>query len=237
MEKKKFCITIAIVVLIFSIVTFITASTIEYYFAKSTYRIPVLALKSESVSKQYTIYRGVFYKVYKCYSDLIVVKSLKDEPPYCLRIVRYTDDGYYINYNGLKISKKDLQLIFDKSITFKEIDNLTTKDQVKDYVYIADQYQRNVHKVYETTKEKDGILSIDVFQEFVQINNYGDYEWRYQFNNPKYYKCFKNGMYKEYENETCTGEWKELKYSEKWCKLAKNNSISSIQEAYKNNCN
>lgn len=236
MEKKKYGLMIAIVVFIFSVVTLVTASTIEYYFAKSTYRIPILAIKSESVSKQYTIYRGVFYKVYKCYSDLIVVKGLKDEPPYCSRVVRYTEKGYYVNYHGLEITKKDLQLIFDKSATFKEIDNFTTYEELENYIYVADEYQRMFHTIYKSINLNNETISVEAFPEFVQINSYGDYEWRYQFDNPDYYKCIKNNMYKEFKNGTCVGEWKELKYTDKWCSLAKSNSISPIQEVYKSDC-
>lgn len=236
MGKRKFVIIIIITIILFLIVNIATASVIEYYFAKSTYRIPVLVIKSDSVAKQYTKYTGLFYKVYKCYSDYVVVTGAKEEEPYCSRVIRYSMDGYYTNYNGIKIEKKDFQLIFDKSVTFSEIDKFKTYKEVENAILVADEYQRNLYVTGQTKTINNELVSIVVSPEYVEVNQYGDYDWRYQTDNPKYYKCMKNSLFKKYDNDNCVGEWKKLTYSKEFCELAKINSISSIQEAYKNNC-
>ncbi len=236
MKNKKFTILIIIVLIIFITISLATAMVIEYYYAKSEDRIPLLAIKTESISKQYTEYKSLFYKMYKCYSDLIIVQGLNKEEPYCNRIIKYDESGYYINYHNIKISKKDFQLIFDVSSTFFEIDKFTTYQDLENSKLIADEYKRNIHITKEVKKVNKENISIEVFPEFIQINEYGDYDWKFQTDNPEYYKCMKNSLFKDYDGEICTGEWNKLEYSDKWCELAKNNSIYSINIVYKDNC-
>ncbi len=236
MGKKKFAIMITITLLIFLIVNFATATVIEYYFAKSTNRIPILALKSESVAKQYTKYTALFYNVYECYSGFIAAQGKKEEEPYCSRMIKYDTNDYYTNYHNIKISKKDFQLIFDVSSTFVEIDSFTTYQDLENSKLVATEYKSNLHTTGETKTINGEQISIEVFPAYVKANEYGDYEWKFQTENPEYYKCMKNNLFKDYDNGTCTGEWKELTYSEEWCTLAKETSFLKIKDIYENNC-
>ena len=227
--NKKLMIIISTSFLI--IISLATTTMIEFYYAKKLDRMPIFSLKSEDKVKQYQKYTSFFYNVYKCYSGYTTVQPLNKDEPYCPRVIKYDKDGYYSNINGLKISKKEYQMILNTSNTMNEIEAWTTKSQIEDSLIVAEEFERGIHK----TEERNG-LKIAIFREFVIINDYGDYDWVYQNNNKDYYKCVENDNFKEYKGGSCIGDWQMLKPTEKWCSLAKNTTINKIKDLYNSKC-
>jgi hypothetical protein len=224
---------VIITIVFFIIILIGTTSVIEFYYAKDAKRMPILALKSENKAKQYHKYSSLFYDVYKCYSGTVFAVSKTYPEPICSRIITY-EDGYYTNINGLKILKKDFQAIYDISCNLGEIDNFTTKEEVEKAVLIASEYERNISIPIKTIQVNKQVVNINAFKD-LSINGYGDYVWEYQRENESYYKCEKNGLYKEYSNDNCLGEWSELTYSKEWCEAA-SNSTGAIKETYNKYC-
>ena len=206
---------------------------IGFYYAKDNGRVPILSIKKENVAKQYTKYSTLLYDVYKCYSGKHYATGKRKEPV-CDRIIKYKD-GYYTNYNGLKISKKDYQTIYDVSHKFDEIENFTTSKEVENAVFVATEYEKNLSKIFRTEKVRKEIVNIRVFKDLIETE-YGDYSWGYMTDDSSYYKCESNGLYKDYINGDCVGEWKELAYSEEWCTLAKSSFNLDIRDTYNKYC-
>lgn len=224
-----------VITIIFFIIIFIgTTSIIEFYYAKDAKRMPILALKSEDKSKQYYKYSSFFYNVYKCYSGTVYAIAKNYPEPICNRIIVY-DNGYYTNKNGLKISKKDYQSIYDVSCNFNEIENFTSKEEVEKAVLIANEYERNLSIPIKTTQFNKQVVNINAFKD-LSMNSYGDYSWEYQKSNELYYKCEKNGLYKNYSNGNCIGDWSNLSYSKEWCELALTSTMSNIIDTYNKHC-
>ena len=208
-----------IFIIMFLVISIGTISMIEFYYAKDNGRIPTLSIKKENVVKQYTKYSSLLYDFYKCYSGKYYATSKTNEP-ICNRIIVYKD-GYYTNYNGLKISKKDYQTIYDISNKFDEIENFKTDKEVQDSIKVATEYEKNLSKIIKTEKIRKEIVNIRAFKDLYK-SEYGDYSWVYMTEDSSYYKCEMKDLYKDYNNGDCVGEWKSLSYSEEWCALAKN---------------
>ena len=225
--KKKIIIT----TIFFLLILTGTISIVEYYYAKDSSKMPILAIKKEDRAKQFTKYSSVFYNVYKCYSGTIFAVSKTYPEPICERIAVY-DGGYYLNRNGLKIDKKDYQMIYDASNTSSEIENFTTEEEVKNAVKISEEYEKNLYKVLRTAQVGNDVVDIVAFKELV-LNNYGDYTWEFNMNN---YKCKSGNSVKEYKNKRCTGSWKKIGYSKEWCELASKSVNERIKNEYKRYC-
>ena len=206
---------------------------IEFYYAKDNGRMPFLAIKSENVTKQYYKYSSILYNAYKCYSGKHYA-MIKTREPVCNRLIVYKD-GYYTNYNGLEISKKDYQTIYDVSHKFDEIETFKTEKEVQDAIKISTGYEKNLSKILRTIKVRRDIVNIRAFKDLVE-NDYGDYSWQYKTDDASYHKCEYNNLYKDYVDGTCVGEWKKLEYSNEWCSLAKNAYSIEIRETYRKYC-
>lgn len=229
MNKK-----VIIATLFFIIILTGTTSIVEFYYAKDANKMPILALKSEDKTKQFYKYTSLFYDVYKCYSGTVYAVAKNYPEPICNRVIIY-DNGYYINKKGLKISKKDYQSIYDISYSFDEIENFTTSIEIENALLLASEYERNMSTPIKTIQVNRKVVNINAFKD-LNINEYGDYSWEYQKGNESYYKCEKNGLYKNYSNGNCLGEWSELNYSKEWCQLAANSNMRNIKESYNKYC-
>ncbi len=229
MNKK-----VVLTTLFFVLILVGTISIVEFYYAKDAKRMPVLALKSEDKTKQYYKYTSLFYNVYKCYSGTVFAVSKNYPEPICNRVIVY-DNGYYINKNGLKISKKDYQAIYDISYNFNDIEDFTTNEEIEKAVFVASEYEKNLSIPIKTTQINKQVVNINAFKD-LKVNEYGDYSWEYQRGNESYYKCEKNGLYKTYSNGNCLGEWSELKYTKEWCEAALNSTMNNIEQTYNKYC-
>lgn len=222
-----------IFVILFLVISIGTVSMIEFYYAKDSGKMPLISIKSENVSKQYYKYSSILFNAYKCYSGKYYAMSKRKEPT-CNRIITYKD-GYYTNYNGLKISKKDYQTIYDVSNMFDEIENFKTNKEVENALIVANEYEKNLSKIIRTEKIRREIVNIRVFKDLFE-SEYGDYSWVYMTDDASYYKCENNNLYKDYVNGDCIGEWKELTYSDTWCALAKDSYNLDIRDTYNKYC-
>ncbi len=223
-----------IISIVFFIVILIgTISIVEFYYAKDSGRMPTFSIKTTNDAKQYYKYSSLLYNVYKCYSGKVFAVS-KTYKPVCNRIVVYKND-YYTNINNLKISKKDYQTIYDVSHKFDEIEKFTNYKEVEDAVLISTEFEKNQSVPIKTIQVNKEVVNIVAFKD-LKANEYGDYSWEYQKSDEKYHKCEKNGLYKEYSNNQCLGEWSEIKYSDNWCKLSGNSYNLDIRKDYKKYC-
>ncbi len=229
--SKKVIITI----LFFIIILVGTTSIIEFYYAKDSDRMPIFSIKSENRTKQYYKYSSLFYNVYKCYSGTVFVTAKNYPEPICNRIITFDENDYYINIKEFKISKKDYQSIYDVSNTFNEIEDFTTDEEVKKALLISSEYEKNLSVPIRTVQSNREIVNINAFKD-LNVNEYGDYSWEYQRVTESYYKCEKNGLYKEYSNGNCVGEWKKLTYSKEWCEVASTSNMHNIKETYNKYC-
>lgn len=79
---------------------------IDYFIVKEKNSIPKISLMEEE--KEFYVYKAPFYKVWKCKSDgSIIIGDYKDPDAICKTNYEFVN-GYYVNANNLKISKKDL---------------------------------------------------------------------------------------------------------------------------------
>ena len=197
--------------------------------------MPFFAIRSVNKSKQYTKYSSLYYDVYKCYSGKVYAVGKRYEP-ICDRVVKYDEYGYYVNAKGLKISKKDYQSIYNVSHNADEIDDFSSNDEVNSALLVSGEYEKNLYKVLNTIKVGKEIYNAVVFKDLV-VNTYGDYSWEYMYNDKSYYKCEKNGMFKEYLDGSCVGESKSLSYSSSWCELGGSSNNIDIKNTFNKFCN
>lgn len=232
--NKKILITVMCFFLI--IISSGTISMIEFYYAKSDNKMPLFSLKTENEQYQYIKYSSLLYNVYNCYSGKVFILSKREKAPLCNRIIKYNKEGFYTNIKGYKILKNKYQMIYNISKTFNEIENIESDQELESAIILAEDYERLMHIPIETLYINNEEISIETFKEFVQVNKYGDYEWAFQINDSKYYKCIKNNLYKNYKDGMCYGEWKKFELDEQWCSLAKISLVENIKNTYNKYC-
>ncbi len=218
---KKVLKIILILVVIFIILA--AGSYIDYYVAKTKNTNPKMAIKKE-INSDLIVYNGMFYKMWYCkVNKVYTIGSYGDKDAICNKNYEYTD-GYYTNASGIKISKKDLQLLTNTGIyTGEMIENMSSDTQVENAIHVAEDYESTK---YKTVNQIDD-YKIVVFQKFKEDSN-GNYKWIYDENDTSKYYCLsknKNILSKaKYDGVEC-GEFEQIKMDDKWCENYKNSTL------------
>ena len=218
--KKLRKILIIIIVLL---VVIAAADYIDYFIAKSRNTYPKISIKKE-LSDESIVYNAILYKVWYCKTnDTYTIGSYNDKDAICPHNYEYVD-GYYTNSLGIKISKKDLQMISSYDIyTTEMIDNMSSEAQINSAVHVAKEYVEKTK--YKTTgkKTEDGIELV-VFPSFTLNKDTGDYSFTYDIEDEKNYWCLNNNGVATYNEGVC-GEFKKIKMDEEWCSSYENSTL------------
>ena len=222
---KKIIIIFLILLVLFGGVTYI-----DYFLVKTKNNMPKIAIKEEDKVKQVVVYKAPFYKVWHCTSDdSIVIGDYKDSEALCPRVVEYID-GFFTNSAGLKISQRDYELMsYNNTYTFDMISSMTSKSDVDNAVYVAEEYGKTKYSIKENSKfeyESDDV-ELAVFYEFVIDGN--NYKWKSDLEDETKYYCAKkvddSYEFSKYENESCSSEFSKITMSDKWCELYKTSTL------------
>ncbi len=237
--KRK--ILTVVMIIVFFIVMISSLSVVEFYYAKKTERIPLIALRREDKVNQYFEYNALFYRVYKCYSDEVSIRSYKESLPSCPRLIMFDNNGEYTTPSGVSISKRNYQMLLTVN-GYKEIDKFN-EEEYKNALFVAEEYGRSIHvQAAENNKIviDEETVNVEVFREFVITDVYGNYKWVPQYNNKEYYKCAKveNGifLFSDYNDGKCSSNWATHNFGSKWCSLAKDSNKEEIKLAAEEFC-
>jgi len=210
---------------------------------------PIIALKEENTSKQFTVYKALFYKVWVCtYKDenkkmVRTIGSYNDEDPICTKAISFTD-GYYKNPYNVKISLKDYQTmmaIYD----IDDIDTWQTNDDLNNALYVVNELEKSFFTIKDnsTFTYNNEIVNIAIFFDLVQNSEDNEiYTWQVMTNDESYYYCIKQDsvskkyLFAKYQNNTCNSIWSFKNFTDKWCELVKSESNSIIKEYADANC-
>jgi hypothetical protein len=212
---KYLAIFLAILVIISLIVY------IDYFSANKNSTNPKISLKEES--ENYIIYKSFFYRVYYCKSNRRYIFADYEEEVVCPNNYTYKD-GYYTNSEGIKISKRDLQLLTNDGIyTSEMIESFKSDSQVSKAVSVAYEYGINKFKI---TDEYDD-YNLAVLPSFTEEDD--NYDWTY---NEEDFYCIKGDNYNyqisKYENNKC-GKYEQVKMSNEWCENYKSSTLVYVK--------
>ena len=208
----KYLIVIFVIVIVFFSIVYI-----DYFNAKTNNTYPRLSLKSEEDDA--IVYTAVMYRVWYCKANKKYMLGSYNEDNICPRNYKYIN-GVYTNSNGIKISKKDLQMISNDGVyTSEMIESMNSNKQVEDAVYVANNYLKNMYKVVNETDDN----TIIIFPEFKEVD--GNYSWVYEEEEDNYY-CLSEDQksYSKYENEKC-GKFETFKMDKRWCESYKSSTL------------
>lgn len=197
------------------ILVLVAASTyIDFFVTKSKNTYPKIAIKKK-LSNEVTVYNAILYKVWYCKTnDTFTIGSYDDKDAICPHNFKY-EEGYYTNALGIKIAKKDLQMINSNDIyTVEMIENMNSDAQVQSALHVAKEYMENKYQLVNK-KSADG-NELVVFPAFVLDKKTDNYSWVYDTTKEDKYYCLKNGSVANYSNEEC-GEYKKIKMDKEWC--------------------
>lgn len=229
------------IIIIFLLVVFSGCVYIDYFLVKTKNTFPKIAIKEE-LNDETTIYKGILYKVWYCKNNKTMsIGSYSDRDAICPKKYTYTDD-YYRNSMGINISKHDLELLISDGIyTSEMIEDINSESDLKDKVYVANIYGQTKYKKVDKDK-REGIelesgIELVVFPTFEK--NGESYSWTYDYNVLNFY-CMKSEkdktkLFSKYENNTCSEEYKEITFDEKWCSLYKNSTLI-YKDSIKKSC-
>ena len=118
---------------------------IDYFIVKEKNSIPKISLMEEE--KEFYVYKAHFYKVWKCKSDgSIIIGDYKDPDAICKTNYEFVN-GYYVNANNLKISKKDLYMLTLTGVyTHDMVEKMTTQDELSSALYVVSKYETLEYK-------------------------------------------------------------------------------------------
>lgn len=210
---------------------------IDYFIVKEKNSIPKISLMEEE--KEFYVYKAPFYKVWKCKSDgSIIIGDYKDPDAICKTNYEFVN-GYYVNANNLKISKKDLYMLTLTGVyTHDMVEKMTTQDELSSALYVVSKYETLEYKnVIDNNgnelKSIDG-FNIVVFPTFEYNKKTDSYNWSYNTKDINNYYCYdnKSKSFSKFVNNAC-GEAVKLSLDEKWCSLYKTSTLSSNEEISK----
>jgi hypothetical protein len=201
-----------LIIIFVTLIVIVSFIYIDYFNAKTNNTNPKISIKIESEND--ILYKAFFYKVYYCKTNKKYKIAFYDEEAVCPNNYNYVD-GYYTNREGLKISKKDLQLLTnDGTYTSEMIENMKNDKSVSNAVLVANDFGSKKYKIID---EKDG-YNVVIFPTFKEVDD--NYDWIYDENDKKY--CLKGENYNyqlaSFDNNKC-GKYERISMSEEWCKL------------------
>ena len=130
----------------------------DYFYTKTNNVAPKISLKEE-MDENTTVYKAIFYKVWYCKSNKsYYIGSYSDKDAICPKNYSY-DNGYYTNELGVKISKRDLQLLTNDGVyTDEMIENMNSNGCVERYDCNIETDHLRIwsHDAYETSTAYTG---------------------------------------------------------------------------------
>ena len=232
--KKIFIIIFTLLIVICAI------SYIDYFLVKTYNKVPKIALKKDKTD--FIVYSAPFYKVWYCKDSKTVIMGGYDDPDaVCPKNYEYVD-GYYTNSEGVKISRKDLELITKNGIyTSEMIEQMKDNSEVEDAVYVAYNYENLMYKKLLDEKDNEvtvGDASVVVFPQYVEVD--GKYDWHYESEYTSRYYCMKTEddteYFVRYNNGSCGKNYFKLKLDSKWCGIYKNSTLVYKEDSIKELC-
>ena len=205
-----------LVIFVVVLVVFVSLIYVDFFNTKTNNTYPKLALKSETDDA--VVYTAILYRVWYCKATKMYMIGSYSEGSICPRNYKYVDD-FYINDNGVSISKKDLQLLTNDGVyTSEMIENMTSSKEVEDAVYVSESYLSRVYKVVNETESN----KIIIFPEFKEDG--GRYSWVYEEEDNYYCLSKDEKSYAKFDNNKC-GKYTTFNMDERWCKLYKNSTL------------
>ena len=233
---KKVFVIIMLVLLVLGAVIYT-----DYFISKTKHILPKLVIK-QKLNDNSLVYNGVLYRVWYCKTnDTYTYASYFDKDAICQSEYVYEND-FYTNELGVKISKKELQLLLTDGIYTQEmIENIDSKESLENAIHISYEYGR---KDFILAEDSEGLElksstgeRLIAFPEFMLVND--EYKWVSEINDDTKLYCYKKDgskkYYATYENETCA-EFKELKMDKKWCESYKNTMLALEETSIKKLC-
>ena len=222
---KKF---IKIFVIIFTVLILVASVTyIDYFVSKTKNTYPKIALLKQ-LNDDLFVYNSIFYRVWYCKTNnTYTIGNYNDKDAVCPKNYQY-ENGYYTNSLGIKISKRDLQLLTNNdTYTHEMVDNMSSDSQVENAVHVAYNYGKINYKEIEDENLSSSLeYKLIIFPEFVEDDK-DNYNWEYDESEENYY-CLDDSQelakVAKYENNEC-GVFEEIKMDEKWCTNYKNSTL------------
>ena len=214
---------------------------IDYFLVVKKDTLPKFALKEENKEKEVIVYKGLLYKLWYCtYDKSRTIGSYSDAEAICPRTYEYVDD-YYTNNNGLKISKKDLQLMTYKNIyTYDMIELMSDTKEVSNASYVVYEYGKTFYEEKADSKVKYNKKNLKLvsFPDFVLDGK--NYVWKISNDETTKYYCMDEkddiNIFSLYENEKCSDTFEKIKLDDKWCELAKNSTLAYMDNVISDLC-
>ena len=216
-KLKKVIICILIALFVIGILVFF-----DYFYTKTNNSAPKISLKEE-LDENTTVYKAIFYRVWYCKSNKsYYIGSYSDKDAICPKNYSY-DNGYYTNELGVKISKRDLQLLTNDGIyTSDMIEQLQNDIQVENAVYVAYNYGLTKYKEEDNKKSSDGYKLVLV-PEFKEVDE--DFKWVYDETKESCLKTDKTDSYLGTYVEGQCKDFKKIKMDKKWCENYTNSTL------------
>ena len=211
----KFVIFLVIVAVIIT-----GAVYLDYFNTKANNTSPKISIKEES--DDYILYKSILYRVLYCKTNKRYIIGSYSEDVVCPKNYAYVDDSY-TNEEGIKISKRDLQLLANDGVyTSEMIENMNSNKQVESAVHVAYNFGKTKYSVIKSEKN----YKLVVFPEFKEED--GTYKWVYDEEDKENYYCLTANKYDisyaKYTNGSC-GKYEKLKMDEEWCGTYENSTL------------
>ena len=203
-----------LIILFILIAVFGAAAYIDYFMIKGKNTYPKLAIKKK-LNEDVTVYTALLYKVWYCKTnDTYTIGGYDDKDAICPHDYEYVD-GYYTNSIGIKISKKDIEMLSTNDIyTTEMIDNLSSEESVKNALHVVEAYMSKQYKsVNKKSEEGEDLV---VFPTFKLDKNTKKYSWVYDLDDTANYYCLSNKQVAKYDGEEC-GNFEKIKMDKEWC--------------------
>ena len=225
-----------LIILFILIAVFGAAAYIDYFMIKGKNTYPKLAIKKK-LNEDVTVYTALLYKVWYCKTnDTYTIGGYDDKDAICPHDYEYVD-GYYTNSIGIKISKKDIEMLSTNDIyTTEMIDNLSSEESVKSALHVVEAYMSKQYKsVNKKSEEGEDLV---VFPTFELDKNTKKYSWVYDLDDTANYYCLSNKQVAKYDGEEC-GNFEKIKMDKEWCQSYEKSTLiykNKIEDYCKERC-
>ena len=210
-----------IIIILIVLVVLAGGVYLDYFNTKANNTSPKISFKEET--EDYILYKAILYRVWYCKTNRKNIIGSYSEDAICPKNYVY-EDGYYTNTAGVKISKRDLQLLANDGVyTSEMIEDMDTNKKVESAVHVA--YNFGVNKFKEIDSEKD--YKIVVFPTFEEKDDL--FSWVYDEEDKENYYCLKGEKYNysiaKYTDGKC-GKYEKIKMDKEWCADYTNSTLT-----------
>lgn len=212
---KKVIITIIVILVVLSALVYF-----DYFYVKTNNTSPKISIKEE-VNENQILYKAIFYKVWYCKTNKsYTIASYDEVDAVCPSNYAYVD-GYYTNSEGIKISKRDLQLLVNNGIyTGDMVETINSNTMLESFVHVAYNYGKAKYKI--TSKKSSDGHKLVMLSEFKEDDDV--YKWIYD--EEKLYCLKDNNSIALYDSkeEKC-GKYEKIKMDSEWCSNYKTSTL------------